>query len=182
MLVYGAHTHKRDRNEGLGVCMLLSNDPSICSRSRAGETLWVMWIQQLNSSSSVLESQWAQNATIHSSHLLPIPTCILTGHFSTRMMHVAMHWLCFWLCKSCNCHCPLTLKLCRYSLLWDLICSQRTPEQTQPRVLQFRKMYKKQWAVLLKCKCLWEIHVPLLFSLRVSSSKSTSTKGNFANN
>lgn len=54
MLVYGANTHKRDENEGLGVHVLPSRAPSICPGSIAGETLWVTWSQELNSSSSVL--------------------------------------------------------------------------------------------------------------------------------
>lgn len=45
-----------------------------------------------------------------------------------------------------------------------------------------RKVYKTQWAILLKLKRLWEIYASSLFSLRMSWLKSILSKGNSENN
>lgn len=104
---------------------------------------------------------------IHSPYLLPSQPA------SCRPVISAWGW-----CTLPN-QLPFSLELCRYSLLRDLICSQRASEL---RGLQFRRIYKMRWAILLKSKCLWEIYTPSLFSLRLSRSKSIFSKGNFENN
>lgn len=78
----------------------------------------------------------AQN--IHSPYLLPSTLA------SCRLLISSWGW-----CSSPG-QLPFSVEILRYSLLQDLICSQRASEQTQMRVLQFRKMYQMQWAIFTK--------------------------------